>query len=133
AGRVQAVVGGVLGDQEQLARAVGGELPGLAQDLIDGLGDVLAAHGGDGAEGAEAVAALGDLEVGEVARGDAQPGGVFQGADGGGPEEGALLVGPAVPEGAVEDLGDLLAAEDADDVVDAGDFLEQVVLPALGE
>ena len=65
---VDAVIGHVLGDEVQLADAVGGQLAGLLDDLLDRLGDVLAAHVGDRAEGAEPVAPLGDLEVGEVPR-----------------------------------------------------------------
>ncbi len=65
-------------------------------------------------------------------RRDAQAGRVFQGADRGRAEEGTLFraAGPSRP---VDDLGDLLAAEDADDVIDAGHFLQQVVLLALGQ
>src|SRR5207248_11018094 len=120
--QVHAVVGGVLGHADQLADAVLDQLAGFAEDFLDRLGYVLAAHAGDGAESAEAVAALGDLQVGVVPRRDAQAGGVFLGADGGGPEEAALFVVEALGERAVEDLRDLLAAEDADDVIDAGHF-----------
>ena len=88
---VEAVVGRVLGDEDQLAHAVGGQLARLAEHFLDRLGDVLAAHAGDGAEGAESVAALGDLQIGVVPRRDAQAGGVFQGADRGGAEQAALL------------------------------------------
>ena len=56
--QVQAVIGRVLGDDDQLAHAVGGQFAGLAQHFLDRLGDVLAAHAGDGAEGAKPVAAL---------------------------------------------------------------------------
>ena len=91
---VEAVVGRVLGDDDQLADAVGGQLAGLADDFLDRLGDVLAAHAGDGAEGAEPVAAFGDLQIGVVPRRDAQAGGVFQRADRGGAEERSLLGDP---------------------------------------
>ena len=40
---------------------------------------------------------------------------------------------PVLLDGAIDDLRDLLAAEDADDVIDVGHFLEQVVLLALGQ
>ena len=75
-----------------------------------------------------------------MARRDAQPFGVRQRLDGGGAEEAALLVPAAPPsplggegqgvrgQDPIDDLGDLLAAEDADDVIDLGHFLEQVVL-----
>ncbi len=61
---IEAVIGGVLGDDDQFADAVGGEFVRLADDFLDRLGDVLAAHAGDGAEGAGAVAALGDFQIG---------------------------------------------------------------------
>jgi len=53
--QVHAIIGRVLGDDDQLADAVAGQLAGLADDLLDRLGDVLAAHAGDGAEAADAV------------------------------------------------------------------------------
>ena len=121
---VEAVVGRVLGHDDQLADAVGGQLAGLAQHFLDRLGDVLAAHAGDGAEGAEPVAAFGDLQIGVMARRDAQPGGVLLGSHRGGAEEAALLVPPAALWRARSTTcGDLLAAEDADDVIDLGHFL----------
>ena len=42
-------------------------------------------------------------------------------------------LGPGLGQGAVDDLGDLLAAEDADDVIDAGHLGQEVVLFAFGE
>ena len=128
---VDAVVGHVLGDQDQLADAVGGQLFGLGDDHLDRLGDVLAAHVGDRAEGAEPVAAFGDLEIGEVPGRDPQPGAVVLGLDRRGPEERALLVQAA--QEPVGHLGDLLAAEDADDLVDLGELLEQRLLLPLGQ
>ena len=100
-------------------------------DLLDRLGDVLAAHLGDRAEGAEPVAAFGDLQVGEVPRRDPQPGRVVLGLDGRGAEDGPLLVQPAHEP--VGDLGDLLAAEDADDLIDLGDLLQQHLPLPLGQ
>ena len=128
---VDAVIGHVLGDEDQLADAVGGQLAGLLDDLLDRLGDVLAAHVGDRAEGAEPVAAFGDLQVGEVPGRDPQPGAVVLGLDRGGAEDGALLVQAA--HDPVGDPGDLLAAEDADDLVDLGHLFEQHLLLPLGQ
>ncbi len=36
-------------------------------------------------------------------------------------------------QGSIHNLDDFLTPENADNVIDAGDFLEQLVLPALGE
>src|SRR5207237_1653173 len=113
--QVQAVVGRVLGDQNKLADAVAGEFAGLAEDFLDGLGNMAAAHAGDGAKGASTVAAFGNLEVSVVAGSDAQAGGVFLGPDRRGPKQ-RVLFGP-VHDGPVDDLGDLFPAEDADDAV----------------
>ncbi len=66
-------------------------------------------------------------------RRDAEAGRVFLGLDRSGTEERALLVAVAFGQGAVDDRHDLLAAEDADDVIDAGHFGEEVVLLAFGE
>ena len=71
--QVHAVVGGVLGDDDQLAHAVGRQLLGLGDHFFDRLGGVLAAHLGDRAERAQPVAAFGDLEIGEMPRRDPQP------------------------------------------------------------
>ena len=114
--QVHAVVGRVLGDDDQLAHAVGGQLAGLGDDFFDRLGGVLAAHLGDRAERAQPVAAFGDLQKREVPRRDPQPGRVGQRMRRRRLEHGPLLGEPA--EQPVGDLGDLLAAEDADEVID---------------
>ena len=67
---VDAVGGGVLADDEELADAGGDELLGLAQDGVGRARDEAAAHVGDDAEAALVVTALGDLEVAVVARGE---------------------------------------------------------------
>ena len=51
--------------------------------------------------------------------------------DGGGAEDGALLV--QVAHDPVGDLGDLLPAEDADDLVDLGHLLQQHLALAFGQ
>ena len=56
-------------------------------------------------------------------RRDAQPGGVFQGPHRGRAEQ-ACAARARCGDGAVDDLGDLLAAEDADDVIDLGHLVE---------
>src|SRR5262249_38162927 len=129
--QIEAIVGRVLGDDDQLADAVLGQLAGLADDLLDRLGDVLAAHAGDGTEGAEPVATFGDLQIRIVARCDAQPSGILEGADRRGTEQGALFA--AIGERAGDDGTDLLAAEDPDEVIDAGHFLQQRLALALGK
>ena len=84
---VHAVVGGVLGDEDEFADAIVDEFAGFVEDHFDGFGDVFAAHGWDGAEGAGAVAAFGDFEVGVVGGRDAEPGLVIECFDGSGAEE----------------------------------------------
>ena len=74
---------------------------------------------------------FGDLQVGEVPRRDPQPRPVVLRLDRGGPEDGPLLV--QVAHDPVGDLGDLLAAEDADDLVDLGHLLQQHLLLPLGQ
>ncbi len=61
---VLAVGGGVLGDEEELLRAVLDEPAGLCLQLLHGARQVAAAEGGDGAERAAPVAAGGDLQGG---------------------------------------------------------------------
>ena len=129
--QVHAVVGGILGDDDEFPHAVGGEFVRLADHFFHRLRDVLAAHLRDGAVGAKAVAALADLHVGVVPRRDAEAGRVFQGPHRGGAKERPLFV--AVLDGPVHDFGDVLAAEDADDLIDLRHGLQQQVLVALRE
>ncbi len=128
---VDAVIGHVLRHEDELADAVGGQLLGLLDDPLDRLGDVLAPHEGDCAERAEAIAALGDLQIGEVPRRDPQPGAVVLRLDRCRPEHLTLLVQAAQQPGG--NLGDLLAAEDADDMVDLGELFEQPLALPLGQ
>ena len=71
---VAPVAGAVLGDQPDLARAGVQQLARLGHDVLHGPADLHAADVGDGAELAEVGAALGDLQVGQVGRADAQAG-----------------------------------------------------------
>ena len=73
---VVAVAGGVLSDQVQLDRAVGGQLLGLGQNLPDRLGPHRPADAGDRAEAAPLVAPLGHAEVSPVPRRQAEAGAV---------------------------------------------------------
>ncbi len=58
-------------------------------------------------------------------RRDAQAGGVFEGADRGGAKQRPLLLDCALAARSLDDADDLLAAEDADDLIDLGHLLEQ--------
>ena len=71
---VDAIGRGVLADDQQLLRPGGDQLLGLAQDRVGAAADEVAAQRRDDAEGAAMVAALGDLQIGIVARGELQPG-----------------------------------------------------------
>jgi len=61
--QIEAIVGCVLGDENKFTHAVANQFLGLADNLLDRLRDVLAAHTRDGAEGAKPIAALADLEI----------------------------------------------------------------------
>ena len=97
---VHSVVGRVLRDDHQFLHAVGGQFLGLADHLLDRLGGVLAPHLRDRTEGAGAVAALGDLEVGHVPRRDPHAAGVVERPGGRGAEN-----APLVSEAADEPFG----------------------------
>ncbi len=66
--QVQAVVGRVLRDQVQLLHAVGNQRLGFGDDVRLRPAAMRAPHAGNDAEAARMIAALGDLDVGEVAR-----------------------------------------------------------------
>ena len=66
---VEAVVGGVLSDEDEFFGAVVDQLLRFEEDVFDGAGDVFATDEGDGAVGAAAVAAFGNFDVGIVAGG----------------------------------------------------------------
>ena len=74
-----------------------------------------------------------------MTRRDAQASGIFQSPYGCGTKQAALFrrlgarPAPEADQGAIDHLGDLLPAEDADDAIDVGHFLEQAVLFALGQ
>src|SRR5262249_29740284 len=122
---IHAVVGRVLSDKDQFADAVGRKLAGFADDLLDRLGDMLAAHAGDGPEGAQPIAALRDFQIGIVAWRDPQAGRVFERTNGSGTKQRPLFRFTIVllagrhdrqRNRAVDDLAYLLAAKDADDL-----------------
>ncbi len=72
--QVDAVGAGVLADDQQLLGAGRDQLLGLAQDRVGAAADEVAADRRDDAEGAAMVAALGDLHIAVVARGQLEPG-----------------------------------------------------------
>ena len=63
---VEAVVGGVLSDEDEFFGSIVDQLLRFEEDVFDGAGDVFATDEGDGAVGAAAVAAFGYFEVGVV-------------------------------------------------------------------
>ena len=70
--QVVAVIGGILGDQDHLAHAHVLQAAGLGQDRLHRAADGGAFDQRDGAEGARAAAAIGDLQIGAGAlHGDA--------------------------------------------------------------
>ena len=102
---------------------------GFGEDFFDRLGGMLAAHFGNGAEGAEPIAAFGDFQIGEVARRDAQARAIGKRLGRRRLKNAALFVEPA--DQTIGDFRDLLAAEDADDVIDLGTFFQQRFFFAL--
>ena len=128
---VHAVIGGVLSDDDQFLDAVSCQFFGFLDDHFHWLGDVLATHLGDGAEGAGSVAAFGDFEVGVVLWGHAAAGSVVHRLDGSGTEERALFA--LIADHAISDLDDFVSSEDADDVVDIGNLFEKLRAHALSQ
>jgi hypothetical protein len=117
---IEAVGGEVLGDEDEFAGAVVGEGAGFGEDVFDGEGTERSADGGDGAEGAGAVAAFANFEVGVVFGGDAQSWGhgvLVRGAHGCGSEEVALF------EQAQQSGGELFEGVGAQAEVDIGEQL----------
>ena len=72
--QVEAVGAGVLADDQQLLRAGRDQLLRLAQDGVGAAADEVAAQARDDAEGAAVVAALGNLHIAVVARGELEAG-----------------------------------------------------------
>ncbi len=129
--QVEAVVGGVLGHDHQLAHAVGGQLAGLGHHFLHRLRVMFAAHFGNCAERTQPVAAFGDFQKREVPRRDPHAGCVGQRMRRGGVEDRPLFFESA--QEPVGHLGDLLATEDADQVVDLRARIEQRLVLPLGE
>jgi hypothetical protein len=63
----------ILADHEQFARARFDQLFGFAQDRVGAAADEVAAQARDDAEGAAMVAALGDLQIAVMPRGELEP------------------------------------------------------------
>jgi len=64
--QVTAVGAGVLGDDQQLAHPRGHQSLGLSQDFADGAARQLSPQARDDAEATPMVAALGELQIGEM-------------------------------------------------------------------
>ena len=72
--KVDAIGRSVLADHQQFLGAGGDQFLGLAQDRVGAAADEVAADRRDDAEGAAVVAALGNLQIAVVARGQLEPG-----------------------------------------------------------
>ena len=113
---VHAVIGCVLGDDDQLLHAVCGQFAGLSHDLLNRLRGVLASHLGDRTKRACPVAAFRNLEIRHVPRRDSHSPAVFQGRRGGRTKDASLFA-----QAANQPLGrprDLISRENADHRVD---------------
>ena len=135
---VKAIEARVLGDEDQFLRAVGDQFLRLLGDLLDRLAGVRPANAGDRAKAAQAVASLGDLQKREVPRRDAQPAGVLQRPHRRRLEEDAAIIRrqgctTAVYEEASGGNADLVAGEDAHQLIDVGMPRQQVLAVSLGQ
>ena len=111
--QVEAVGAGVLADDQQFLGPGGDQFLGLAEDGVGAAADEVAAQGRDDAEGAAVIAALGNLDVAVVARGELEPGLGDQVDVGRGDRRGGLVDGG-------DDLLILLRAGDGQHVGEAG-------------
>ena len=125
--QVRAVAARVLRDDDQLLDAGLRKAAGLLQDVLHGAAAVAPAQMGDDAEGAEIVAALGDLDVGIVLRRrEHAPGLVCRGID-----VAELADGLAAVQQAVRHGDDVVIAACAEHAVDLRHLLQDLVLIAL--
>ena len=129
--QIEAVIRRVLCDEVQFAHAVFGEFLRFGNDHLDRLGDVLAAHHGDRTERAGSVAAFADLEVRKVIGRHSQPGTVVEGLDWSRSEQMPLFA--LATEQVIGHAVDLITPENADDVVDLGNLLQQRRAESLRE
>ena len=128
---IHSIVGRILGDDDELLDAVGGELVGLADHLFHRLRCMLAAHLRDRAERAGAVAALGDLEISHVPGRDAHPAAILERHRRRRAEDAPLV--PQAADEALGRLGDIVAREDADHRIEPGKLVEELFFLPLGE
>ncbi len=128
---IDSIIGHILRNKNQFPDAVAGKLAGLVHHPLDRLGHVLAPHVGDCTESAKPITSLGDLQVGEMPRGDSQAGAVVLSLHRRRAEDRPLLMQAA--QNSLRDLRDLLAAEHAHDLVDLGELVEQYVFLTLGQ
>jgi hypothetical protein len=129
--QIDAVVGRVLRDDDQLFHAVGRELLRFLHNRFDRLGGVLAAHLRDRTEGAQPIATFRDLQVTKVLRRDAQAIGIGEGPNRRRLKDRALFF--EVTDQAIGDLGDFVTAEHAHQVIDAGAFDQQFFFLSFGQ
>ena len=120
--KVDAVIGHVLGYQNQFFHSVSGEFLRFPNDFFDRFGHVLATHTGNGAERAKPVTAFGYLQVSKVSWGNSEAGGVFLGTDRGGLEQGSLFVETA--DDSVCSFGDFFASKDTHHLINSRLFLK---------
>ena len=128
-----------MGNQQQFLDSFRDELLGLAANRFDGATPMFPTHLGDDAEGAGVVAALGNLDVGEVFWGESPAGSIEIGNVNGEVIGDEVLGGCAggAGEDATNDGGDLLQLVEADEGVDflkfAGEFRGKTLGHAAGD
>ena len=126
--QVDAVAGDVLGDDDALLHTGLGQLLRLGQHVLHAAASVLAPQGGDDAEGAAVVAALGDAEVGEVFGRGQHPVKLVDHA-----VDVAEAAGRAAGDDLLQRRDDLAVAARAHDAVHLRQLVQDLLLIALGE
>ena len=131
---VAAVVGGVLGHDHQFLGAGPHQAVDLVDDGFDGPAVQLALEGGDGAEGAGRVAAVGNLEIGAAALDRRARHGRFKIGVRIAQQRVALKIAPArAAADALQQLQHLHPAPCAQQAVDLGHAFQHFVAVALGQ
>ena len=126
--QVRAVASDILGNHDQLLHAVLRQILRLRHHVFQTAGAVVSANVGDGAEGAEVVAALGNTQIGPAGTGGNHPGDLFH--RGVPISEEACL--PACQH-CIRGFYDIAEASHAQYRVDFRQLLQDRVLVALGQ
>ncbi len=128
---IQAVVGGVLSHQHQLADPVTNQLLCLPHHLLDRFRDMLASHLRDRTKGASPVATLGNLQVSKMTRRDPQSATILLSSNRCRTEQLALLA--CMSHKVIRHTMDLVSTKYPHHMIDLGTFLEQTATDTFGQ